>query len=157
MLMMCFLLGCSSQTTVERVYDELLLPAMAPTKELTLALPPHASRTVLSGEDGGQLYFCKDYTLTLQTTVAGDLNRTLQDLCGYGTEKLTLLETRSGGIKRYDWTWSSAAEAGTQVGRGTILDDGDYHYCVTAMADEVVSGNLRQQWDALFDTVSLKR
>ena len=77
-------------------------------------------------------------------------------LCGYGTGQLTMLETGLGGVKRYDWTWTSAGEGGVQVGRGAVLDDGDYHYCVTVMADEASSGGLDTQWDTLFSSLGLK-
>lgn len=157
LLISAFLCGCSTEQTVERVYDELLIPAMAPAKELTVELPEEAAESVLAGEDGSRLYFCDGYCLSIQTLASGDLNRTLRVVCGFGAEKLTLLETAAGGLKRWDWTWSCAGEGGTQVGRGAILDDGDHHYCLTVQADETDSGALDDRWDALFSSVSLER
>ena len=66
------------------------------------------------------------------------------------------METKLGGVKRYEWTWTGMGESGAQVGRAAVLDDGDYHYCVTVMADEAAAGSLDAQWDALFASMGLK-
>lgn len=156
LLVVVLFCGCSAKQTAETVCDELLLSAMAPQKELTVKLPAHASKAALAAEDGAELYFCDDYTLTLQTGPSGDLDRTVRTLCGYGENQLTVMETKLGGVKRYDWTWTGAGEGSVQVGRAAVLDDGDYHYCVTVMADEAVSGSLDPQWDELFASLGLK-
>ena len=156
LLVAVLLCGCSAQQVAETVSDELLLSTMAPQKELSVKLPANASQATLAAEDGAQLYFCDDYTLTVQTCVSGDLDRTVRALCGYGAKQLTVLETKLGGVKRYDWTWTSAGEQGAQVGRAAVLDDGNYHYCVTAMADEADGGTLDAQWDTLFASLGLK-
>ena len=149
--------GCSGEQVLETVTDELWISTMAPQKELSVKLPATAAKSVLSAEDGAELYFCDGYVLTLQTTPAGDLNQTTRTLCGYDREKLTVMETKLGGVKRYDWTWTSAGEGSVQVGRAAVLDDGDYHYCVTVMADESGIGSLSPEWEALFTSLSFKR
>ena len=153
-LLLCVVLlsGCSGQQVMETVTDEWLVSTMAPQKELSVKLPAEATKTVLSAEDGAELYFCDDYVITLQTVASGDLDRSARTLCGYGADRLTILQTKLGGLKRYDWTWTSAGEGSAQVGRATVLDDGDYHYCMTVMAQETACGGLKQQWDALFDS-----
>ena len=150
------LCGCSGEQALETVNDELWISTMAPQKELSVKLPATAAKSVLAAEDGAQLYFCDGYVLTLQTTSSGDLNKTTQTLCGFDREKLTVMETKLGGVKRYDWIWTGVGEGSVQVGRAAVLDDGDYHYCVTVMADESSSGSLTGEWDALFSTLSLK-
>lgn len=157
-LLMCAVLlcGCSGQQTVETVTDEWLLSAMAPQKELSVKLPAGAAKSALAAEDGAELYFCDGYVLTLQTVPSGDLDRSARALCGYGTDRLTVLQTKIGGLKRYDWTWTSAGEGAVQVGRAAVLDDGDYHYCLTAMADEAACGSLDAQWDTLFSSLGFK-
>ena len=156
LVLAALLCGCSAQQAVETVTDELLLSTGAPQKGLSLKLPADASKSVLAAEDGAQLYFCDGYVLTLQTQPAGDLDRTVQTLCGYGADRLTVLETKTSWAKRYDWTWTSAGEGSVQVGRAAVLDDGAYHYCVTVMADEAACGSLDSQWDALFSSLGLK-
>ena len=152
-LLLC---GCSTQQVLETVSDELLLSAAAPQKTLSVKLPADAVSAAMAAEDGAQLYFCDGYVLTLQTAPAGDLDRTSRALCGYGRDRLTVMETKLGGMKRYDWTWTSAGEGGVQVGRAAVLDDGDHHYCMTVMADETGTGQLDSRWDALFASMGLK-
>ena len=152
-LLLC---GCSTQQVLETVSDELLLSTAAPQKSLSVKLPSDAVSAAMSAQDGAQLYFCDGYVLTLQTAPSGDLDRTAKALCGYGQDRLTVMETKLGGLKRYDWTWTSAGEGSVQVGRAAVLDDGDYHYCMTVMADEAGSGNLDTRWDALFSSMSLR-
>ena len=89
LLVAVLLCGCSAQQVAETVSDELLLSTMAPQKELSVKLPANASQATLAAEDGAQLYFCDDYTLTVQTCVSGDLDRTVRALCGYGAKQLT--------------------------------------------------------------------
>lgn len=156
LILTLLLCGCSAQETLETVTDELLISTMAPQKELSVKLPATAAKSALAAEDGAQLYFCDGYVLTLQTSPSGDLNHTTRTLCGYDREKLTVMETKLGGVKRYDWTWTSAGEGSVQVGRAAVLDDGDYHYCVTVMADEDSSGNLARQWDTLFGSLGFQ-
>ena len=150
------LCGCSADQVVETVTDELLISAMAPQKNLSVKLPANAAKSALAAEDGAQLYFCDGYVLTVQTVPGGDLNQTARILCGYDRDRLTVMETKLGGVKRYDWTWTSAGEGSMQVGRAAVLDDGDYHYCVSVMADEAGSGSLESQWDALFTSLSFQ-
>lgn len=152
-LLLC---GCSTQQVLETVSDELLLSATAPQKTLSVKLPADAVSAAMAAEDGAQLYFCDGYVLMLQTAPGGDLDRTSRALCGYGRDGLTVMETKRGGLKRYDWTWTSAGEGSVQVGRAAVLDDGDYHYCMSVMADETGSGALDSRWDALFASMALK-
>ena len=155
-LLMILLSGCKAEETLETVSDELLLDTVAPQKTLSVKLPSDALSAAMAPEDGAQLYFCDGYVLTLQTAPAGDLDRTARALCGFDRERLTVMETRLGGLKRYDWTWTSAGEGGAQVGRAAVLDDGDHHYCMTVMADEAGSGDLDTRWDALFASMALR-
>ena len=150
------LCGCSARQAMETVTDELLTSTAAPQKMLSVKLPSDAVSAAMAAEDGAQLYFCDGYVLTLQTAPAGDLDRTSRALCGYGRDRLTVMETKLGGMKRYDWTWTSAGEGGVQVGRAAVLDDGDHHYCMTVMADETGTGQLDSRWDALFASMGLK-
>ena len=156
LLVALLLSGCATSETFETVADELLQPVVGSQREIVLTVPGSAAAEVMESEDGGKLYFCDGYTLAVQTLEAGDLNKTLRSLCGYSREELTVLETKSGSHSRYDWVFTCAGEGGTQVGRGAILDDGSYHYCVTVMAQEALSGSLEGDWNAVFASLSLK-
>ena len=153
--MALFLTGCGMAETFETVGDDLLQPVMGQIRQIDLDLPESAAAPVMNEDDGGKLYLCDGYVLTVQTLDGGDLNRTVRNLSGFSVEDITILETHTQGIKRYDWVWSAAGEGGDQVGRAVVLDDGSHHYCVTVMADEQTAGSLDDQWTRLFATVAL--
>lgn len=154
-LFVLILSGCAAKETFETVDDELVLPAMASAAELSLTLPETAAAQAVQSEDGGKLYFCEDYVLTVQTLNSGDMERTAKELCGYGTDGLNIMETIVGENRRRDWVWTSAGEGGDSIGRAMVLDDGHFHYCVTVMADAEAVGSLEAEWNALFSSVRI--
>ena len=87
--------------------------------------------------------------------IRGDLEKTVNELCGYSADTLQLLQSREGELKRIDWVWTCAGEGGDQVGRAMVLDDGSYHYCLTAMADADVVGTLEDQWNRVFTSFAI--
>ena len=123
-------------------------------QEMHYQLPKDAASQAIQSSYG-QLYFCDGFEITLQTFSAGDLDRTLRELTGFHRAELSVIETGTKGIARYECVWSAAGEEGNVVGRAVILDDGNYHYCMTAMADEGDVLQLRDTWQALFDSFIL--
>jgi hypothetical protein len=154
-LLALLLSGCGSRETFETVNDELFEPVMAPAAELSLTLPVSAAAQAIQSEDGGRLYFCDGYVLTVQTLDGGDMERTAKELCGYGTDSLNIMETLSGDRQRRDWVWTSAGEGGDSIGRAMVLDDGHFHYCVTVMADAETVCALEDEWNDLFSSVRI--
>lgn len=154
-LLALLLAGCGTKETFETVNDELVEPVMGSAAELSVELPPSAAAQAIQSEDGGKLYFCDGYVLTVQTLDGGDMERTAKALCGYGTESLEIMETATGSLRRRDWVWTSVGEGGDSIGRAMVLDDGDFHYCVTVMADAEVVGALDRQWNDLFSSVRI--
>lgn len=154
-LLALLLTGCGSKETFETVNDELVEPVMGSAAELSVELPPSAAAQAIQSEDGGKLYFCDGYVLTVQTLDGGDMERTAKALCGYGTGSLDIMETATGSLRRRDWVWSSVGEGGDSIGRATVLDDGQFHYCVTVMADAEVVGALDREWNAVFSSVRI--
>lgn len=154
-LFVLMLAGCGSVETFETVDDEVIQPVMAATGELSLTLPASAAAQAMQSEDGGKLYFCDGYVLTVQTLNGGDMERTASSLCGFETDNLRIMETVFGEYKRRDWVWTAAGEGGDHIGRAAVLDDGHYHYCVTVMAEAGAAGELEQEWNALFGSVNL--
>ena len=150
------LTGCKGAQTYETMDDILLQPVMERSGQITLALPESASLEVLESEDGGKLYLCDGYTVTTQTLAGGDMNRTIQTLCGYSQDSLTVMRRQEGDWKRYEWIWVCAGEGGEQLGRGVVLDDGKFHYCVTAMSDASSAGALEPEWDGIFASVEVE-
>lgn len=155
LLLMAFLLtGCGAEETFETIADEFIREAAAPAAEIHLALPEEAAVPVSESENG-TLYQCGGYDLQVQTLEAGDLDRTLRTISGRSREELTVLETGAAGIKRYDLVWSCMGEAGELVCRGCILDDGNYHYVLTAQAEADRAGELEPVWEEIFGSYSV--
>ncbi len=149
------LTGCSTAQTFERVEDELLEPVMSQRREMTVTVPDSASTAVMESEDGGKLYLCDGYIMTVQTLDGGDMNRTIQTLCGYDADAVTVLQTRDGAWQRYEWVWISAGEGGEELGHAAVLDDGCYHYCLTVMADAEDVPALEPEWEALLGSFAI--
>ena len=142
--------GCSAPAdfeTMQDVYGELQLPEK---QEVHFVLPEDASTQVMKSTYG-QLYFCDGYEITMQTFSSGDLDATLRELTGFSREKLSVIETNA----RYECVWTAVGEDGNVVGRAVILDDGNYHYCMTVMADEDDVLQLKDAWQALFESFIL--
>jgi hypothetical protein len=155
LLITVLLTGCGSTKTFETVSDELLQPVMGQQEQIVLSVPNSASTEVMEAEDGGKLYLCDGYTMAVQTLDGGDMDRTVRTLCGYPSETLTLLQTRDGAWSRYEWVWVSAGEGGEQLGRAAVLDDGQYHYCVSVMSEASDASALEPEWDAVFASFSI--
>jgi len=49
---------------------------------------------------------------------------------------IQVIKTAQDTYERYDFVWTAAGEDGLQTGRACILDDGNYHYALSAMAEE---------------------
>lgn len=152
--MLTMLTGCGAQPMWETVCDPAAVAA-APCRELSVKLPADAAAPVLQSPDAGQLFLCNGYALTVQTLDGGDLDKTMRQLTGFSRDRLSCMQTQIEGIKRYDCVWSSAGEGGDHVGRAVILDDGNYHYTVSVMADFASAGELSQVWQEILNSVML--
>ena len=150
--LLAFLLcGCRPEETLETVNDEWMIPAMAQPREISVRLPEDTVAPVLE-QDGRRLYMGLDYEIMVETLAAGDLNATVRTLSGYEKEQLTVLETRQGDLDRYDFVWTTAGEKGERLGWGVILNDGDYHYCMSALREP---GDTVVVWRDVFGSFSL--
>lgn len=143
--------GCGAEDTLETVADEWLVPVMAQPREIAVRLPDNALAPVLEA-DSSQLYMADGYELMLETQPAGDLDATIRHLSGYGREDLTVIRTLQQDADRYDFVWTTAGEQGERLGRGVILDDGTYHYCMSVLRDQ---GDTLIVWRDVFESFSL--
>lgn len=155
MVLVIMLCGCSAAQTFEKVEDTLDQPVMGQMEKVSLTLPDSAASPVVNTDDGARLYLCDGYSLMVQTLSGGDMDRTVKALCGFDARNISLVESRKDGVKRYEWVWSAAGEAGDQVGRAVVIPDGGYHYCVSVMAPAQTAGALEQEWTALFDSLKV--
>ena len=150
-LLLC---GCAAEETLETVSDDIIQPVMAQPGEISVRLPDNAVAPVLES-DSEQVYLSEDYEIIVETVGGGDLSATIQRISGYTPDNLTVMETAQEGAKRYDFVWASAGENGDQLGRAVILDDGNYHYCLSVLRDADTTEKSQIVWRDVFDSFKL--
>lgn len=155
-LTMTVLWGCAAQETFETVGDDVLAPVMGPMRQVVLALPSEAATPVMGDGDGSMLYLCDGYSLAVQTLEGGDIHATIRDLSGFDMEALTVMKTVGDDADRYEWVWSAVGEGGDQLCRAAVLDDGSYHYCLTAIGDAELEDRYQLQWEGVFGSFALE-
>ncbi len=148
LMILPMLCGCA-QPAMETVEDAYIQPVSAIACQVLVELPEDASRQTMEGEDGA-LYFCDGYTLCVQTLPGGDIEKTLLDCTGYALEEMAAMKTKQGAAQRYDAVFTTGGEQGVDVGRICILDDGNYHYVLTAFVPEAQAGKHRQTLQNVF-------
>ena len=153
MFMPLLLLGCSGEETFETVADEQILSVMATPRQIHVELPENTVAPVLSDENA-QLYLCQDHEILLETLPAGDLQKTIRTICGYEKENLTVMQTQWDDVSRYEFVWTAAGENGDRLGRAVILDDGQYHYCMSVLRDAWGENN-EADWNQVFSSFSV--
>ena len=79
----------------------------------------------------------------------------MQTLAGRSKEELQILKTAWSEYDRYDFVWTTAGEDGLQLGRACILDDGNYHYTLSTLAEENCAGELRQTLSDMYESCAL--
>ena len=154
MLLTLLLCGCGAEETFETVADEQVLEVLAQPREILLTLPEETLLPAMES-DGRTLYFCEGFDVAVQTVPSGDLDATMRQITGFGREDLTVMQTMAGECQCYDFVWTAATDFGEQVGRAKILDDGGYHYVLTATADAADAQEYQEIWNGMFETFSL--
>ena len=154
LLSVLLLAGCGETVpTAETIMDEWEIPVAAKPREISLELPGEALVCAMES-DAGRLYFGDSYEIAVQTLPAGDLDATVEELTGFSRDRVTLLQSRQGEVDRWEFAWASAGETGERIGRGVLLDDGDYHYCMTVLQDAEVT-DCQIVWSEVFRTFEL--
>lgn len=147
--------GCGAEETMETVADEWDVPAMAVPREILLGLPEEAAVSTMES-DSGKFYQGDGYEIAVQRLDAGDLDGTLRSLTGFGRDNLTVIQTQSQDLRRYEFVWTSAGESGSRLGQGMILDDGTYHYCLSVLRDDPMPEDSQIVWNDLFRSFALE-
>ncbi len=148
-LVVVVLCGCGTAPAVETISDEWIEPVLAQPREIILHLPGEA--TVFAMEsDSGRQYIGDGYEVMVQTMPAGDLSGTIRCLTGFEKDELTVMQTRNDDIKRYEFVWASEGEHGERLGKGAVLDDGDYHYCLSVLQDVETMADCQIIWSEVF-------
>ena len=154
MTIVLLLCGCGKEETFETVADEMVKQVIAQPREINLTLPEETLLPAMESE-GRTLYLCNGYDVAVQTFAGGNLDATVRELSGFGSDDLTIMETKSGEYKCYEFVWTAATDLGEQVGRAMILDDGTYHYTVTTAAPAEKAENYQEMWNGIFESVCL--
>ena len=147
-----FLAGCSQTEVAETVADVWEEPVLAAPKEVRLELPGEAVACAMES-DTGRLYLGDGYEVMVQTLSGGDLDATIRALTGFDREDITVLQSQSDP-KRWEFAWASAGEGGERLGRGVVLDDGNYHYCLTVLQD-ADDDDCQIIWSQVFNSFEL--
>ena len=79
----------------------------------------------------------------------------MRSVSGCGREELTVLETAAGEYRRLDFVWTVNSDEGEQVCRAAILDDGSYHYVLSAMTDADTAREYGEMWNGMFESFTL--
>ena len=153
LLMSLLLAGCAEAElgeTVADVWQEAV--TVAAPRETRLELPGEAVACAMES-DTGRLYFGDGYEVMVQTLSSGDLDATIRALTGFDREDITVLQSQSDP-KRWEFAWASAGEGGERLGRGVVLDDGNYHYCLTVLQD-ADDDDCQIIWSEVFNSFEL--
>ena len=152
--MMCLLTGCKLEQ-YETVSDVWAPEALLKAKEIVLELPDEIAVPVMEETAQGTLYLCDRYMLATVITEGGDIQDTILQTTGFEMDRISLMATQTSEYKRYDCVWVAAGEDGDQMCRTAILDDGNYHYILTASTDAAQAGKLQNTWQNIFNTFTL--
>ena len=154
-LSLCLLLtGCGSAEIYETVEDDMLLAVAAVPKQIQVTLPEEAILPTMES-DHGQIFICRDYDVTVQTLPAGDMRRTIAEVSGFDAEDLQVIKTRQNEMERTEFVWSATGELGNTVGRAAVLNDGNYHYVLTATIAADKCREYQEIWNGLFESFHL--
>lgn len=155
-LVVCLLFtGCGSAEIYETVEDDMMLAVSAVPRQIQLSLPEEAILPTMESEHG-QIYICRDYDVMIQTLPAGDLSRTIAEISGYSEEDLQVIKTTQDELERAEFVWSATGELGDTVGRAAVLNDGHYHYVLTATIAAEKCREYQEIWNGLFESFHLR-
>lgn len=154
LMMALTLTGCASAPVYETVTDEAVVPVSVQPREIRFDLAQEPILPAMES-DGGQLYLCGDFDVMVQTFASGDLNDTVYQISGFTPEELTLIQTGTGDVDKYEFVWTAATDGGQQIGRATVLDDGSYHYALSATVDAELIGEYQEIWNGIFESFEL--
>jgi len=148
------LTGCSTAETYELVTDELDVPVAVQPKEIHFFLAEETVMPVMESDEG-KLYLCGEYDVMSQILEGGDLNKSVQKISGYLPEELTMIQTGSGEVDRYEFVWTGSSDEGQMICRATLLDDGEYHYVLSATVQADRIEEYQEIWNGIFESFEL--
>lgn len=155
LFLVILLSGCKAEETFEVIEDMLPVEPVAVPQQFFVSLPEEAAVPTFRDDTGAELYVCGGYTISKQILESGDLEKTVKALTGKSREELQIMKTKADAWERYDFVWTAAGEDGLQLGRACILDDGNYHYTLSTLAEETAGEALQTFFGELYDSCKL--
>ena len=146
--------GCSEPVFETMGPVEHVSATAAPTRQVVLQLPDSAAVLTVNGSD--TMYICDGFSMAVQTLSGGDVNGTIRAVSGFTKEQMTVMETVCGDHKRFDFVWTAAGEQGDTVCRAAVIDDGNHHYCLTAMVNAGDAAAVSEEWNQVFGSFCLE-
>ena len=153
-LLALLLTGCGKAEVYETVNDEAAQSVSAQPREVFFDLAQDPVLPAMES-DSGKLYICDDFDVVAYICQSGDLQQTIRAVSGFLPEELTVIQTGTGDVNRYEFVWTSATDLGQQIGRAAILDDGNYHYTLSATMDAELIGEYQEIWNGIFESFQL--
>lgn len=153
-LLTALLVGCGKQEVFETVHDDMVQPVSVQPREVFFDLAQEPVMPAMES-DSGTLYLCGDFDVVVHTCQSGDLQNTVKEVSGFLPEELTVIQTGEGDVDKYEFVWTSATDLGQQIGRATVLDDGNYHYILSATVDAELMEEYQEIWNGIFESFQL--
>lgn len=153
-LLAALLAGCGKTEVFETVHDDLVQSVSVQPREVFFDLAQEPVMPAMES-DSGTLYLCGDFDVVVHTCQSGDLQNTVKEVSGFLPEELTLIQTENGDVDKYEFVWTSATDLGQQIGRATVLDDGNYHYILSATVDAEKIEEYQEIWNGIFESFQL--
>ena len=153
-LLAVLMTGCGKTEVYETVNDEMVQSVSAQPREILFDLAQEPVMPAMES-DSGTLYLCGDFDVLVHTCQSGDLQNTVREVSGFLPEELTVIQTGNGEVDRYEFVWTSATDLGQQIGRATVLDDGAYHYILSATVDAELIEEYQEIWNGIFESFQL--
>ena len=153
-LLAALLAGCGKTEVFETVHDDMVQSVSVQPREVFFDLAQEPVMPAMES-DSGTLYLCGDFDVVVHTCQSGDLQNTVKEVSGFLPEELTLIQTENGDVDKYEFVWTSATDLGQQIGRATVLDDGNYHYILSATVDAELMEEYQEIWNGIFESFQL--
>ena len=153
-LLAALLAGCGKTEVFETVHDDLVQSVSVQPREVFFDLAQEPVMPAMES-DSGTLYLCGDFDVVVHTCQSGDLQNTVKEVSGFLPEELTVIQTGEGDVDKYEFVWTSATDLGQQIGRATVLDDGNYHYILSATVDAELMEEYQEIWNGIFESFQL--
>lgn len=150
------LTGCAAEPvyeTIGNVWDNPEPVASAASMEFSL--PDGAEMEVLSEESGSKSYRVGNWELWTEVYPGGDVSATLEQVTGMDADALTVIQRQVGNMDCHETTWTTTDEEGVNVARAAVIDDGNYHYCISLMVPEEDAQEVGNFFEEILYSVNL--